>query len=257
MKKISLFLFLLIILIDDIKSQCSGSACECAESASITDTNPCTILTAQENHKCIAKEDGDADISTYPCKEIEIEKVNDCNGSVCACAKAGETTTCTGLTVEKDYKCVVDTGNTKEGYACLEKKIEKVSDCNGSVCACAKAGEPTTCTDLTVLKDHKCVVNAGNTKAGYACLEKEIEKVSGCNGSVCACAKKSENPTCSELTAQENYKCEDNTDNSKADYACKEIAISTISTSEETKKDYSHSLSLSLMICLIILFLKF
>ena len=207
MKKISLFFFLLIILIDDIKSQCSGSACECAGTASITEANPCTNLKAKENHKCIAKEAGEEGIDTYPCKEKEIEKVKDCKGSVCACAKVGETTTCTGLTVEKDHKCVVDTDNTK---------------------------------------------------ADYACLEKEIEKVSGCNGSMCACAKKSENPTCSELTAQENYKCEDNTDNSKADYACKETANST-STSEETKKEDNSqtSLSVSLMICLIILFLKF
>ena len=252
MKKISLFFFLLIILIDDIKSECSGSACECAESASITEANPCTILTAKENHQCIAKEAGEAEIDTYPCKEIEI--VPSCTNSLCACVKAGETSTCTGLTVEKDHKCVVNTGNTNTDYACLEKEIEKVSGCDGSVCACAKKSENPTCTELTVKKDHKCVVNTGNTNTDYACLEKEIEKVSGCDGSVCACAKKSENPTCTELTAKENYKCEDNTDNSKTDYACKEIAIST---SEETKKDNSHTLSLSLMICLIILFLKF
>ncbi len=207
MKKLSLLYFLIIVLINDIKSQCTGSSCVCAETAEPAPT--CGDLEAEQDFKCVSKDNDDEDRANHPCKETPIVKVDNCSGSVCKCAKAGETKTCTDLSVQQDYKCEVNNDdNTKNTYACKETPIVKVDNCSGSVCKCAKAGETKTCTDLSV---------------------------------------------------QENYKCEVNdNEETKKTYACKETATSTSEeTSKETSKDNSQTLSISFMICLITLFFKF
>ena len=111
MKKIRIFLILLIILIKLSKPECTGSDCECA----LIQSNPtCSELTPKANYNCVEKTGDD----TYACQETPKEKVDGCDGSDCECAFKGKNPTCSELTPKANYNCVEKTGD--DTYACQE-----------------------------------------------------------------------------------------------------------------------------------------
>ena len=160
MKKIRIFLILLIILIKLSKPTCTGSDCECA----FKGNNPtCTELTPNANYNCVAKTGDD----TYACQETPKGTGNQCTGSQCECALKESNPTCTELTPNANYNCVARTDDGT--YACQETPKEKVDNCVGSDCKCAFKGNNPTCTELTAQDNYICVAKTDDDT--YACQE--------------------------------------------------------------------------------------